>query len=592
MPGGMNFNRYKWDFGQGNRPIFLNDFDGDDQLRDKILELLTGIVTGGVAPDAVDVPFAPGGTIAATNVQDALLEVDSELAARIATQVADLVDSAPATLDTLNELAAALGDDPDFATTMTTALGTKLTQTQVLTLLEAALVGGDNITINRVGDTFVITGEAGGGGGGASTADAVSYDNTTSGLTAADVQAAIDEIAASGGGGGGGESSSSKAVAGLTYHPYLMAAVKDLYETRVGTWGYTPSSAVKTGGFLYNTSNAQNDSLEISAFLAAGTYSLGVIGQQDLNRAIQTWEVDDGAGGWTTIGTMDWYGNNTQDVGKTLTGIVVDEPRLVRIRARSATRHGASGGWYQSFVTITLKQTAATSVGGAGGTGSVLLENSEGAAEVPAETAVGSPVFRKAGGVETFDFRGASALPGGWSRRGIASETFDAAGMSAALAAGQGWIYTPPVDLSDSVTLEVRIITSDLSRMMGPALVRNADGNGVAAIGYNSPSGTLAIGVTNWQYGSNFADSGGSPAAPIWMRVVKVGTTVTAQYSTNGVTWSGSATRTLASTPDRIFIGNMINSAATMKIEQVRLTGVGQSSGLIGWWDGSDIESF
>ena len=42
------------------------------------------------------------------------------------TQVAALVDSAPGTLDTLNELAAALGDDPNHATTMTTLIGTKL----------------------------------------------------------------------------------------------------------------------------------------------------------------------------------------------------------------------------------------------------------------------------------------------------------------------------------------------------------------------------------------------------------------------------------------------------------------------------------
>lgn len=40
--------------------------------------------------------------------------------------VAALVDSAPATLDTLNELAAALGDDANFATTVTNALGQKL----------------------------------------------------------------------------------------------------------------------------------------------------------------------------------------------------------------------------------------------------------------------------------------------------------------------------------------------------------------------------------------------------------------------------------------------------------------------------------
>ena len=41
------------------------------------------------------------------------------------TKVAAVVDSAPATLDTLNELAAALNDDADFATTVTTQLGLK-----------------------------------------------------------------------------------------------------------------------------------------------------------------------------------------------------------------------------------------------------------------------------------------------------------------------------------------------------------------------------------------------------------------------------------------------------------------------------------
>lgn len=37
-----------------------------------------------------------------------------------------LIDSAPGTLDTLNELAAALGDDPNFATTINTALGNRV----------------------------------------------------------------------------------------------------------------------------------------------------------------------------------------------------------------------------------------------------------------------------------------------------------------------------------------------------------------------------------------------------------------------------------------------------------------------------------
>ena len=44
----------------------------------------------------------------------------------VTTQIANLVDTAPTTLDTLNELAAALGDDPNFATTVTNSIATKL----------------------------------------------------------------------------------------------------------------------------------------------------------------------------------------------------------------------------------------------------------------------------------------------------------------------------------------------------------------------------------------------------------------------------------------------------------------------------------
>ena len=46
--------------------------------------------------------------------------------------------------------------------------------------------------------------KAGGGGGGGGGAEDVAYDNSTSGLSATNVQAAIDELEAMGGGGGGG----------------------------------------------------------------------------------------------------------------------------------------------------------------------------------------------------------------------------------------------------------------------------------------------------------------------------------------------------------------------------------------------------
>ena len=44
----------------------------------------------------------------------------------VTTSISNLVDSAPGTLDTLNELAAALGDDANFSTTVTNSIATKL----------------------------------------------------------------------------------------------------------------------------------------------------------------------------------------------------------------------------------------------------------------------------------------------------------------------------------------------------------------------------------------------------------------------------------------------------------------------------------
>ena len=57
---------------------------------------------------------------APTNDNDAARKVDVDNA------VAGLVDSSPGALDTLNELAAALGDDADFSTTITNSIATKL----------------------------------------------------------------------------------------------------------------------------------------------------------------------------------------------------------------------------------------------------------------------------------------------------------------------------------------------------------------------------------------------------------------------------------------------------------------------------------
>tara|TARA_R100000329_G_scaffold111616_1_gene91674 strand:- start:1254 stop:6314 length:5061 start_codon:yes stop_codon:yes gene_type:complete len=67
------------------------------------------------------------------------------------TEVAGLVDSAPTTLDTLNELASALGDDPNFATTTATNIGTKLAKASNLSDLTSASTARTNLGVDPAG---------------------------------------------------------------------------------------------------------------------------------------------------------------------------------------------------------------------------------------------------------------------------------------------------------------------------------------------------------------------------------------------------------------------------------------------------------
>ena len=81
----------------------------------------------------------------------------------VSTQINNLVSGAPGLLDTLDELAAALGDDPNFATTVTTALGNRLridTASQGLTGTQQGygrtnLGLGSLSTLSSIGDAYI-----------------------------------------------------------------------------------------------------------------------------------------------------------------------------------------------------------------------------------------------------------------------------------------------------------------------------------------------------------------------------------------------------------------------------------------------------
>lgn len=86
-----------------------------------------------VSPSLTGTPTAPTATQTANNTQVATT-------AFVKAAIAALVASSPAALDTLNELAAALGNDPNFATTMTNALAGKQPLDNTLTALSGKSV--------------------------------------------------------------------------------------------------------------------------------------------------------------------------------------------------------------------------------------------------------------------------------------------------------------------------------------------------------------------------------------------------------------------------------------------------------------------
>ena len=90
----------------------------------------------------------------------------------VGTQISNLVDSSPSTLNTLNELAAALGDDPNFATTVSNSIGTKWTQDNTrISNWNTAYGWGNHASAgytSNVGDITAVAAGSGLSGGGTS----------------------------------------------------------------------------------------------------------------------------------------------------------------------------------------------------------------------------------------------------------------------------------------------------------------------------------------------------------------------------------------------------------------------------------------
>ena len=118
----------------------------------------------GVVPSLPGVPWAniadKPTTLAGYGITDG--RTAAQITSEISAVVDALIDSAPGALDTLNELAAALGDDPNFASTIASTLATKLnasvyTAADVRAKIAAAIdsnvfTDDDHSKLNALGD--------------------------------------------------------------------------------------------------------------------------------------------------------------------------------------------------------------------------------------------------------------------------------------------------------------------------------------------------------------------------------------------------------------------------------------------------------
>ena len=134
----------------GNDPAFITTIESDLATHVADTTNIHGIA------DTSALETKTGAQTKATNAQ-------ANAAAYTDNAIATLIDSAPSTLNTLNELAAALGDDPNYATTITTSLGGKLSfvidtaanlsQANAVTTANTIYIESDtNRSFARVGD--------------------------------------------------------------------------------------------------------------------------------------------------------------------------------------------------------------------------------------------------------------------------------------------------------------------------------------------------------------------------------------------------------------------------------------------------------
>jgi hypothetical protein len=124
---GSSGSSYLYDLSDGSLLYTINGAAGDDNMGWASAVGIGVFVTGSPQNDSGGSNNGSIGIYNGTVSSTSYLQPDSTIATTsyVDTSVSNLVDSSPAALNTLNELAAALGDDANFSTTVTNSIAAK-----------------------------------------------------------------------------------------------------------------------------------------------------------------------------------------------------------------------------------------------------------------------------------------------------------------------------------------------------------------------------------------------------------------------------------------------------------------------------------
>jgi len=129
----------------------------------------SGIPVFNNSPDLSGIPTAPTANSGTNNNQIANTSF-------VRTEIANLVDSAPSTLDTLNELAAALGNDPNYSVTIINQLSNKANLSGASFSGTITSPTGDFVILKQSGILVSVSGHN------HTTSDITNFNNSVSGL--------------------------------------------------------------------------------------------------------------------------------------------------------------------------------------------------------------------------------------------------------------------------------------------------------------------------------------------------------------------------------------------------------------------------